>query len=167
MSPSTYPYHSGFKALGPSVPDRRELRSTFWIFRLPAKFCERPDLGERGKRVMLLLFTGGWIPPRRHRCICHRWVQIPDFLRCRRGPEESPAAPRTGPVAQALSKLFWIFGDSLSFTKEEARRILHSSQPLVQQAHYKTVEIPSKVAFEKKHIKKILLRWKNFLKYSW
>ena len=74
--------------------------------------------------------------------------QIPDFLRCRPGPEES----------QALSKLFWIFGDSLSFTKVEARRRLHSSQPLVQQAHYKTVEIPSKVAFEKKHIKKILLR---------
>ena len=76
--------------------------------------------------------------------------QIPDFLRCRRGPEESPSATHTGPVSQALSKLFWIFGDSLSFTKVEARRKLHSSQPLVQQAHYKTVEIPSKVAFEKK-----------------
>ena len=75
-------------------------------------------------------------------------VQIPDFLRCRRGPEESPS------LSQALSKLFWIFGDSLSFTKVEARRRLHSSQPLVQQAHYKTVEIPSKVAFEKNTLKK-------------
>ena len=148
MSPSTYPYHSGFKALGPSVPDRRELRSTFWIFRLPAKFCERPDLGERGKRVMLLLFTGGWIPPRRHRCWCHRFQISCGVVVDRRNH------PHPGPVSHALSKLFWIFGDSLSFTKEEARRVLHSSQPLVQQAHYKTVEIPSKVAFEKKHIKK-------------
>ena len=81
--------------------------------------------------------------------------QIPDFLRCRRGPEESHRACVTGSLNQ---KLFWIFGDSLSFTKVEARRRVHSSQPLVQQAHYKTVEIPSKVAFEKKHIKKILLR---------
>ena len=80
--------------------------------------------------------------------------QIPDFVRGRGGREES----HTGPVSQALSKLFWIFGDSLSFTKVEARRRLHSSQPLVQQAHYKTVEIPSKVACEKKHIKKFLLR---------
>ena len=79
--------------------------------------------------------------------------QIQDFLRCRRGPEES----HTRPVSQALSKLFWIFGDSLSFTKVEARRRLHSSQPLVQQAHYKTWVIPSKVAylkaFEKENMK--------------
>ena len=152
MSPSTYPYHSGFKALGPSVPDRRELRSTFWIFRLPAKFCERPDLGERGKRVPPI--HRGWIPPRRHRCWCHRFQISCGVVLDRRNHLQ----PHTGPVSQALSKLFWIFGDSLSFTKVEARRRLHSSQPLVQQAHYKTVEIPSKVAylkaFEKKHIKK-------------